>query len=736
MALGERATLIAELILDDKMSKGLKKAERNLTGMERATVRAGRGVKHFGGLIATAGKVAAVGAAGFVVASVKMAGDFEAALNTINTVAGATPAQLEKIGDSMRELSRKTGTDLSELTAGYYDLVSAGIKAADAQGVLTAANTLAIGGLATTGETIDLLTTAINSYGMKASEAGKIADYFAQAIAAGKVTAAELASSFAQVASIAASSGIEIQELAAGYAQLTAKGVPAAEAATQMRSAIVALTKTTAPLEKLQKTTGRTYLKIAGQKGLAYALEIMRKDAKKAGVPLIDLLGRVEGLNYTLGVTGPNFKSYNKNLKDVNESAGTAAEQMAEREKGLNHQLEILSANAKDAAITIGSALLPKLTPLAVKLNEFLNKPETQAGISKLADDLAKGFETAAKWAGTIDWGSLAAALNIAASGAKALVGAFLSMPPEVQGTIIALAGLNKLTGGAVSGIVGELGKGLIKGVLGMNAGVVNINAAVVNGAGGIPGAAAAAGGAVAGTGLAIATAVIAPAAVAAAALLISDQVNKQGAELVTKAADFALKATDAELAASIEGVRKQLDGMQFNTFDSKNKVVGTLNTLIAEQNRRRTGGVTGGRGDAGTAQRVKDQSERSGVWERAVAAGLKPTAASVERTLVLNRERNAAIQEKIRQAVVGADTREAQRSATLRTAVTAAQDRTTAAARAAAVASALTGGILRAKNFSPTVQVAVKVTNMVSVRQIASAAAVNSRYQGGSRVL
>jgi len=70
-------------------------------------------------------------------------------------------------------------------------------------------------------------------------------------------------------------------------------------------------------------------------------------------------------------------------------------------------------------------------------------------------------------------------------------------MPPEVQSTIIALAGLNKLSGGAISGIVGELGKGLIKGVLGINAGVVNVRGAVVNGGGGgIPGAAGAAGGA------------------------------------------------------------------------------------------------------------------------------------------------------------------------------------------------------------------------------------------------
>ena len=59
---------------------------------------------------------------------------------------------------------------------------------------------------------------------------------------------------------------------------------------------------------------------------------------------------------------------------------------------------------------------------------------------------------------------------------------------------------MNKLTGGALSGIVGSLASGLIKGVLGINAGVVNLKAATVVG-GGMGGAGAGAGGAVAGGG-------------------------------------------------------------------------------------------------------------------------------------------------------------------------------------------------------------------------------------------
>ncbi len=318
----ETARLIASLEFKDNLSKGIRSAVGSLGRLEGNLKRSHALSTAFGVGLERVAESIARRLTGAVVGSVKAAGDFEAALNTINTVAMVTPDQLGAIGDSIRALAKQTGTSIDDLTGGYYDLVSAGIKAADAQGVLAAANTLAIGGLGSTAETIDLLTTAINSYGMEASQAGAIADQFAQAIAAGKVTASELAGSFAVVGSFAAQNKIEIGEVAAAYAQLTAKGIPAAEAATQMRSALMALAKPTAGLKGLQKETKKTYLAIAGDKGLVFALEEMRKDAEKNGVPLVNLMGRVEGLNFALATTGANFDSYNANLAAVGDFGG------------------------------------------------------------------------------------------------------------------------------------------------------------------------------------------------------------------------------------------------------------------------------------------------------------------------------------------------------------------------------------------------------------------------------
>lgn len=481
---------------------GAAQANRKLRGIDRTIssigARAGKGVRTTADNLARLGVVGAGVLAVGLVASVKAAGDFEAQLKTINTVAQRTPEQLDAIGKGIRQIARDTGTPLEDLTAGFYDLVSAGVAADQAQRVLASSNRLAIGGLGTAAEGVDLLTTALNSYGVAAQDQGaqseRFADIFAKSIEKGKITAAALAASFADIGPIAAKSGIEIEELAAGYATLTAQGVPAAEAATQMRSALVGLLSPNAKLNAIQKKTGVNFAKLAKGKGLVVALERLRVEAKKAGVPLIDVLGRVEGFNFAISATGDNLGAYNANLDDMGNSAGTAARQMSERQQGLNFELARLKALAIDAGVTIGSKLLPKLTPLVQKAVDFLNTH--QSDLDAFGDHIASAFDKAQAFALKIPWEAVGSGLQIAAEWSGRLMDVFLNLPPGVQSTLIALAGLNKLSGGAVTGIVGELGKGLIKGVLGMNAGVVNINAGVVNGGGvGVPGGGPAGGG-------------------------------------------------------------------------------------------------------------------------------------------------------------------------------------------------------------------------------------------------
>src|SRR6185369_4651064 len=163
------------------------------------------------------------------------------------------------------------------------------------------------------------------------------------------------------------------------------------------------------------------------------------------------------------------------------QAAGTSGAAGARR---LNDAVEDLQQN-------LAQGLDPALTRIRDKLGVVLKDPKVQKAVRDLGTFLGDAAEQGVKFAEDIPWDKVASALKTAAGFAGNLIKAFTNLPPEVQGTIIALAGLNKLSGGAVSGIVSELGKGLIKGVLGMTAGVVNLKAATVIGGGGLPGAAA-----------------------------------------------------------------------------------------------------------------------------------------------------------------------------------------------------------------------------------------------------
>jgi len=161
----------------------------------------------------------------------------------------------------------------------------------------------------------------------------------------------------------------------------------------------------------------------------------------------------------------------------------------------------MLNDSIEDATKLLAEGFLPVLTKVSGKLQSALADPATMEMIRSLGKDLAGALDSVIDIAGKIPWGAVKDAFTVGGKFAKDLLNAFTGMPAWVQTAVLTGWGLNKLTGGALGDIVGELGKGLIKGVLGMTAGVVNIRAGVVTGAGGspIPGAASGAGGGVAG---------------------------------------------------------------------------------------------------------------------------------------------------------------------------------------------------------------------------------------------
>jgi hypothetical protein len=176
-------------------------------------------------------------------------------------------------------------------------------------------------------------------------------------------------------------------------------------------------------------------------------------------------------------------------------------------------KMAALSDRVEDVQKALAGPLIPAIDRVRDRLIEFLGTDRVLVGAEKLGEAIAglftdenidrgvgmleglidrlttgdfsgitAGIGNIASEVSGLPWESIGNAAELLGTGAKALLDTFTSMPPWVQTAVLTAWGLNKLTGGALGGIVGELGKGLIKGVLNMNAGVVNVNAKTVTG--------------------------------------------------------------------------------------------------------------------------------------------------------------------------------------------------------------------------------------------------------------
>jgi TP901 family phage tail tape measure protein len=579
MASAETAKLFVALNLKDGLTSGIKKATGTLTNFDRGVGRVGKGVGQMGLGFARAGVIIAGAAVTGLAAAAKVGADFEAQLNIINTIARKTPEDLKVVGDGIRALARDGRGDLADLSAGYYDILSAGIAAADAQSVLDASTRLAIGGLSTTAQSVDLITTAINAYGQSASMATYDADLFAKSIELGKVTADEIAASFANVAPIAAQQGINIEEIAAAYAALTAQGTPAAEVTTQMSRAILDLLSPNKELNALQEKTGKNFMAIAKEKGLVVALQAMRDAVGGDEQAFKDLFGRVEGYKFALQTTGPQQEKYNEALAAMGAAGGTATAQMAERMQGLAFQTGRLKANLIDVGIELAAGFTPALGRAADKLSTFLSDSGNRSSIRQLGQDIGSAIDS-------IDWDkmlgfakALVGALKPAVTLATTIASIVANLPPGLLGAGAGLVVTNKLSGGLIAdglgNILGGLGQTALATATGGAIGATPVR--VVNWPAGGLGGGTVTGGRTVGGALGTAAKIVAPVAVLAAGIQATG-INDPGRTIVPGTGNVARQSTqNATVAGKLATIDASLKALAGRTDTNAQRLTAQL---------------------------------------------------------------------------------------------------------------------------------------------------------------
>ena len=207
-------------------------------------------------LLGTVGAISAVAAA-FYAGPVQAAQGYETALAKVSTIADTQAVPLEKFSQEIMALSNTTGVAATAIAEDVYNAISAGQKSGDAVNFVANSTKLAKAGFAETSQTLDVLTTILNAYGMSADKVGTVSDMLVQIQNKGKVTVGELSSVMGKIIPTANSYNVSLEQLGATYAIMTSKGIAAAETTTYANSMLNELGKSGTTADKTLRSEER-----------------------------------------------------------------------------------------------------------------------------------------------------------------------------------------------------------------------------------------------------------------------------------------------------------------------------------------------------------------------------------------------------------------------------------------------------------------------------------------------
>ena len=323
-------------------------------------------------------KLAPVSAAasGIAIAAGKMAMNFEDAMAKVSTIADASEVPINDLQEAIVDLSNKTGIAATDIAENVYNAISAGQATGDAVAFVEKATMLAKAGFTDSASALDILTTAMNAYGLESEEVGRVSDVLIQTQNLGKTTVGELAAAMGKVIPTAKSNGVEIENLAAMYAVMTSNGIATAETTTYLNSMLNELGKqgTTAAVAFAKGTEhikeGGLTMAEAMERGweLTDVLSILDEQAFESGTTIANMFGSAEA-GKAATVLLDNSQKLNSVVDAMGNSAGSTEEAFNKLDTK-SFQMQQTLNKLKNTGIELGTTLMTMLAPFIDAVGE------------------------------------------------------------------------------------------------------------------------------------------------------------------------------------------------------------------------------------------------------------------------------------------------------------------------------------------------------------------------------
>lgn len=257
---------------------------------------------------------------------------FDKSMTEVATISATVTDNMESFTQQVLAMGTRVPIAADAAAKALYQIVSAGYDGAAGMNLLEVSAKSAIAGMTDTTTAADAITTSLNAYKKDAQEAAQVSDLLFMTAKLGKTTFGQLGQSISQAAPIAAAYGVELEQVLAAVATLTKSGTPTAQAMTQIRAAIIGVSK---------------YLGDGAYDVMTFQ-EALDSIAQKAGGSedaLRSMITETEAISGVLGLTGINARMAADDLAAMGGAAGETEKAFAKMNDKVDNQMVILKNN-------------------------------------------------------------------------------------------------------------------------------------------------------------------------------------------------------------------------------------------------------------------------------------------------------------------------------------------------------------------------------------------------------